>query len=118
MTHAKHALNEQIGKRIRALRRAIGLTAVTLAQRLDWPMATLINYEYGRRPLTVERLAAIADALDVSLLALLVPDAVDMDLIDQLIGEPALAREVRFYLDTLQAEVALQDEWTPSPTKS
>jgi len=105
---SSHEVNERVGRRIRDMRRAAGLTAAALAQQLDWPADTLINYEYGRRPLTLVRLAAIAAALDVSPLVLLVPDGTDVELIDQLVRAPDLAREVRFYLETLQAELDQQ----------
>lgn len=110
MTSASHPLTDHVGRRIRAVRRAAGLTAAALARRLDWPADTLINYEYGRRPLTLDRLAAIAAALNVTPVALLLPDEADVELVDGLVRDPELAHDVRFFLTTLQAELAAQDD--------
>ena len=61
---------EEIGKKIRILRKTRGLTQQQLAERINPPVqrATISNYEIGRRsPSTVRELAQIADALGVDI---------------------------------------------------
>src|SRR5262245_22787440 len=57
--------SRDLGRRVAAARRAANLTQVELAAKLNWPNDTLINYENGRRPLSLARLAPIHHALDL-----------------------------------------------------
>jgi transcriptional regulator with XRE-family HTH domain len=99
-----------VGKRIRALRRARGISAQELADALHWPLDTLVNYEYGRRPLQLDRLAALGSALGVPPAALLIADPIMADLVVQLSANSGLVREVRFFIDALQAEIDQPNE--------
>ena len=59
---------EEIGKKIRILRKTRGLTQQQLADKLKVKRATISNYEIGRRaPSTVRELESIAEALGVEL---------------------------------------------------
>jgi transcriptional regulator with XRE-family HTH domain len=106
MTTAPDSLRTIVGARIRAFRRARRLSAQQLADRLDWPLNTLINYEYGRRPLHIDRLAALAETLAVPPILFFVADAATADVIAHLVADPSLAPDVTFFLETLHGELA------------
>lgn len=92
---------KRIGKRISAVRQAAALSQGELARRLGWPRDTLINYEHGRRTLSVERLAALAGALHVHPAVLLTEDDRLAALIQRLSADAGLASQVAFFIDTL-----------------
>ncbi|MEI7771911.1 MAG: helix-turn-helix transcriptional regulator [Chloroflexales bacterium] len=104
MTTPPSSLREIVGRRIRDVRRLRGMSAAVLAKALGWPTETLINFEYGRRPLSLDRLEVIAHTLDVSPLALLVADADTADTVAQIATDIELVGEVRFFLNALAAE--------------
>jgi transcriptional regulator with XRE-family HTH domain len=104
MSTEAEQLRKIVGERIRALRRARGMSAQDFAEALCWPLDTLVNYEYGRRPLPLDRLAAIASALTVPPAALLIADPATADLITRLAADAGLAQDVSFFLDALAAE--------------
>ena len=104
MSTPTEPLRALVGERIRALRRLRGMSAPELAQRLGWPLDTLVNYEYGRRPLQIDRLAVLADALAVPPAALLIADPTTADLVTRLASDISLTHEVCFFLDALDAE--------------
>lgn len=106
-------LSARVGQRIRMLRRAQQLSAEALAERLHWPKDTLINYEYGRRALTLDRLEQIATALELSPVALLVSDARLILLIEQLTHDPGLIDHITFFLDSLAAELRVDPHAHP-----
>jgi len=110
MSGEAEQLRTLVGARIRALRRTRGMSAQELADALHWPLDTLVNYEYGRRPLPLDRLAALATVLAVPPAALLVADTMTADLVARLAADVSLAQEVRFFLDALQAEVGQPHE--------
>lgn len=56
-----------IGQRIKAARKAIGLTQDQLAQKSGVATITIRQYETGKRQPRIEQLQAIADALNISL---------------------------------------------------
>ena len=59
---------DEIGKKIKILRKTRGLTQQQLADKLGCKRATISNYEIGRRsPRNIKELESIADALGVSL---------------------------------------------------
>jgi transcriptional regulator with XRE-family HTH domain len=61
---------EEIGKKIKILRKTRGLTQQQLAEKLNPPLkrATISNYEIGRRsPRNIKELEGIAEALGVNL---------------------------------------------------
>ena len=94
-----------VGQRIAAARRAAGLSQRELAERLAWPRDTLINFEYGRRAIDVDRLVAIAAALDRHTATLLVDgDDVLVALIERTRQDPELAQQIAFFMNTLLAE--------------
>jgi transcriptional regulator with XRE-family HTH domain len=97
-------LRNTVGERIRAVRRERGMSAQDLADTLGWPLDTLVNYEYGRRPLQLNRLEAIASALALPAAALLVSDTATATIIARLLAEPSLAHDVGFFIDALDSE--------------
>lgn len=58
---------EEIGKKIKILRKTRGLTQEQLADKLNVKRATISNYEIGRRSPHIKELEAIAEALGVNL---------------------------------------------------
>ena len=91
--------SRQVGRRIAAARQTAGLSAADLAERLRWPRDTLVNYETGRRRLTVESLTEIAQALDMPAAVLLLDDPALATLITRLTREPKAIEDVGFFLD-------------------
>ena len=104
MPESPSKLRTIVGQRIRAVRRERGMSAADLAKALGWPRDTLTNFEYGRRPLYLDRLEEIAQVLQVSPLALLIANPEQATTIAQLAEDDHLAGEVRFFLDALAAE--------------
>jgi transcriptional regulator with XRE-family HTH domain len=101
-TTREHA--RALGRRVAAARRAANLTQVELAAKLNWPSDTLINYENGRRSLSLERLIAIANALELPPAALLLDDPGLARLLTRLISDTELRAQVEFFLNALDAE--------------
>jgi transcriptional regulator with XRE-family HTH domain len=95
------SVGRALGRRIAEARRKAGLTQAQLAERLGWSRDALINYEHGRRTLAVERLIAIAAALDLPPATLLIADASQAVLVRRLLTEPELQAQVVFFLSTL-----------------
>lgn len=58
---------EEIGKKIKILRKTRGLTQQQLADKLNVKRATISNYEIGRRSPHIKELESIAEALGVGL---------------------------------------------------
>lgn len=58
---------EEIGKKIRILRKTRGLTQEQLAEKLKVKRATISNYEIGRRSPHIKELEEISEALGVNL---------------------------------------------------
>lgn len=58
---------EEIGKKIKILRKTRGLTQEQLAEKLNVKRATISNYEIGRRSPHIKELEAISEALGVNL---------------------------------------------------
>lgn len=90
------------------------MSAQDLATALGWPLNTLVNYEYGRRPLQLDRLEEIAAALALPAAALLVGDSATATVIARLRADPGLAHDVGFFIDALDSEGAAQ----PSPASA
>lgn len=93
-----------VGRRIAQARRAALLTQAQLAERLGWPRDTLIHYEHARRSLTLDRLAAIAAALELHPAMLLIDDQELAKLVQQLTTDQALQAQVAFFVDTLRED--------------
>jgi len=104
MPELSKQVTQAVGRRIAAARRQAGLTHAELAARLGWPRDTLIHYEHGRRAITVDRLAAIAVALDLPPASLLIDDAALSRLITRLLRERELQAQVQFFLNTLESD--------------
>lgn len=90
----------QVGRRIAELRQRAGLSQRELAARLGWTRDIVAHYELGRRELGLERLAAIAAALQVSPATLLARDD-QAPILLALDTRPELLGEVRFFLTSL-----------------
>ena len=58
---------EEIGKKIKILRKTRGLTQEQLAEKVNVKRATISNYEIGRRSPHIKELEEIAEALNVGL---------------------------------------------------
>lgn len=58
---------EEIGRKIRILRKTRGLTQEQLAEKLNVKRATISNYEIGRRSPHIKELEEISEALGVNL---------------------------------------------------
>lgn len=58
---------EEIGKKIKILRKTRGLTQEQLAEKLNVKRATISNYEIGRRMPHIKELEDISEALGVNL---------------------------------------------------
>jgi transcriptional regulator with XRE-family HTH domain len=102
-------VTQVVGRRIAAARREAGLTHAELAARLGWPRDTLIHYEHGRRAITVDRLEAIAAALDLPPASFLIDDATLSQLIVRLLRERELQTQVQFFLNTLESDQTTSD---------
>jgi transcriptional regulator with XRE-family HTH domain len=101
-------IDRLVGQRIAAARQAVGLTVRDLAARLDWPHTTLSNYETGRRSITLDRLTAIAVALQRSPAAFLVGSPEAAAIVDVIADDIEKTLQVRLVLETL-------DEPLPEP---
>ncbi|MFV9507867.1 MAG: helix-turn-helix domain-containing protein [Oscillochloridaceae bacterium umkhey_bin13] len=94
--------SRMIGRRIAEARKRTGFSAQHLADKLGWSRETLVNFELGRRAITVERLSAIAAALNLHPAELLFerPDAAH--LAAQIATNDALYTHVRFFVSSLE----------------
>ena len=57
---------KEIGERVLLRRRELGLTQHALGKRVGCPYQVISRLEMGKQSVLAERLAAIADALDVT----------------------------------------------------
>ena len=71
MSSSTHVLLVQLGKRIRALRRAKGLTQTDLAVHLDMNRGHISDVERGKREVGIITLQVIARGLDTTMAKLL-----------------------------------------------
>jgi transcriptional regulator with XRE-family HTH domain len=106
------SMSRVVGRRIAAARRTAGLSQRELAARLGWPRDTLINFEYGRRTVDIDRLVAIAVALGHHP-AIFLFEAHDtrVTMIEEIQRDPELAQHIAFFMRTLlleQSEDAVQ----------
>lgn len=95
------SMDALVGVRVAEARRAAGMTVRDLATALGWPHTTLNNYETGRRPIPLERLAAIARALHRPPASFLVETDVEADLIASLAGNVEKCLQVKLVLAAL-----------------
>lgn len=106
MSSTNLSLNQTVGRRIAAVRRAARLTQVQLAAKLDWPRDRLIHYENGRRSIAIDRVEQIAAALDVPPAVLLMSNDTLADIFQKIANDPYLPKQVLFFLKTLAEEEA------------
>ncbi|NTW02920.1 MAG: helix-turn-helix transcriptional regulator [Oscillochloris sp.] len=97
-----HEQSRMVGQRVATARQHAGLSIRDLADRIGWPRDTLVNYELGRRAITIERLEAIADALGIPAAALLIENDQLAALLNQLSANPGLLSYVHGFIDTLE----------------
>jgi transcriptional regulator with XRE-family HTH domain len=100
-----HEQSRAVGQRIAAVRQRAGLSIRELADRIGWPRDTLVNYELGRRAITIEKLEQIAEALSVHPAMLLIEQEQLAALFARLAASPSLLAHVRFFVDTLEDEI-------------
>jgi transcriptional regulator with XRE-family HTH domain len=93
-----------VGARIAEARRKAGLTVRDLAATLKMPHTTLNNYETGRRPIPLDRLAQIAGALRRPPASFLVESAEEADLIASFAGSVEKCLQVKLVLAALDEE--------------
>jgi transcriptional regulator with XRE-family HTH domain len=98
----EHTESRIIGRRIAEARKSAGLSAQRLAERLGWSRETLVNFELGRRAITVERLSAIAAALGLHPAELLFEDSAAARLAAQIATDERLYANVRFFVRSLE----------------
>lgn len=95
------AIDVAVGRRIASARHQAGLTVRDLAAQLDWPFTTLANYESGRRPLTLARLAAIAAALRRTPASFLVESTEAAAIIEAISADEETCIQLRLVLEHL-----------------
>lgn len=70
-----------IGQKIRAIRRARGLSSVEVAELAGLSQSTISNFENGNRPITLETLQKICCALDIDIADLFLQEDLPPELI-------------------------------------
>lgn len=95
------AIDRLVGSRIAESRRTAGLSVRELAATLGWPPSTLNNYETGRRPIPLDRLAAVAEALGRPPAAFLVATAEEAEVVAAIAGNLELCLQVKLVLAAL-----------------
>lgn len=109
-----HERSRTVGQRIATARQRASLSIRDLADRIGWPRDTLVNYELGRRAITIERLDQIAEALGISAAALLVENEQLAALLNRLAFDSALFAHVQFFVDTLEDDIPQDPRSEPS----
>jgi transcriptional regulator with XRE-family HTH domain len=84
-------VDSRIGLRVRAFRRAKGLTQADLAERADRSVDAISSFERGKYIPSLDTAVAVARALEVTLSELLGEDAVDSPKRARLLGELSAA---------------------------
>lgn len=91
-----------VGQRIAAARKAAGLTTRQLADRLGWGDHTrIVNYENGRRSVSVVTLMAIAGALGTPVAALLVESPEEQAVVAMVAGSRERAQQLAYLIALL-----------------
>jgi Zn-dependent peptidase ImmA (M78 family)/transcriptional regulator with XRE-family HTH domain len=113
---------EQLGARIGRARERLGLSQAELAERVDLSQSAVSRIESGGRGVDSLELAAIADALDVSVLDLLEaePLAEELRVAARLedVSEPAVAdRAINRLLDVVRLDRLLDELGEPDPER-
>lgn len=100
-----HEQSRAVGQRIAVARQRAGLSIRELADRIGWPRDTLVNYELGRRAITVEKLDQIAAVLGIPAAALLIENEQLAELVARLVASPALLSHVQFFVGTMDDDL-------------
>ncbi len=83
------AFNVKLGKRLREIRQARGLSQEQIAKILGLNRSTVSQIENGKRSLAADELSSVSDALGISIDSLLDPDKE----IDVVLEEESVRRE-------------------------
>jgi transcriptional regulator with XRE-family HTH domain len=73
------SMHEHVGRRIRDVRQARGLTQTKLGSKLGWTGQVVSFVENGRRQLDVDELLTVSRALGVAAISLLLPVGDDQE---------------------------------------
>lgn len=84
---------ERLGGRIRAIRKAHGVTQEQVAERLQLNRTTIVNIERGRQRLAVHQLVELASVLGCEPAALLVKDTDEEIFVERIRAERHRGRE-------------------------
>ena len=68
--HQEKHITEQVGRQIRKLRLAKGMTQLELAVEASMDKSYIVNIESGKANPTIKKIARLADALDADVLVL------------------------------------------------
>lgn len=91
-----------VGQRIASARKIAGMTTRQLADRLGWSDHTrIVNYENGRRSVSVVTLMKIAGALDVAVAALLVESSEERAVVAMVAGNRERAQQLAYLITLL-----------------
>lgn len=91
-----------VGQRIAAARKVAGLTTRQIADRLGWKDHTrIVNYENGRRSVSVVTLMEIAGALNVPAAALLVESPEERAVVAMVAGNRERAQQIAYLINLL-----------------
>jgi transcriptional regulator with XRE-family HTH domain len=104
---ARSDLTRLAGHRIATFRQRAGLSQRELAERLGWSRDIIAHYELGRRELSLERLAIIAQGLQISPATLLAPEK-HISILLLLDSRPELVEQVAFFLTAIEHDDELQ----------
>jgi len=99
-------IDVRVGRRLADARRRAGLTLREVAERLQWPLSTVHNYETGRRPIKLAALEAIAGVLGRTPAALLVDTVEAAAIVEQIAADEERCIQVALFLEHLHAESA------------
>jgi transcriptional regulator with XRE-family HTH domain len=91
-----------IGQRLATARKLAGLTTRQLAERLSWNDHTrVVNYENGRRAVSVVTLLEIATVLGIPAAALLVESPEEQAVIAHVVGNRERAQQLAYRIALL-----------------
>lgn len=91
-----------VGQRIAAARKIAGLTTRQLAERLGWSdHSRIVNYENGRRSVSVVTLIAMAGALGMPAAALLVESSEEQAVVALVAGNRERAQQLAYLITLL-----------------
>lgn len=80
-------VRDKLGKRIRELREARGLRQIDLAEKACIDRSYISGIENGRRNVSIDNVARMAQALDISVAELCADIEFDSDMVDERVKE-------------------------------